>query len=257
MKKGLRTCLSILLAIVVVGTSLLLISCSDNTPIDVQMPEMPSVPVVDTEDHYRHVAKFSFMPSEWRNDYETIVRKQSNRNENAETEWYAAEVQKLHDMRHNQPFVLPYYGARSYEFSSSSLVVWFSSDLFGLPWTYYPMWNDIMIRVAFTDVTPEASMLETIQKWNPQFPTPSDSGSAFKRVSEQTIQLKDRKVQALVTENAHFDRVTTYFMYDNMLVAVHGPTAECNDHLFSNLFFVELPRNPDGNYEMPEFWPTE
>ncbi|MBQ9083993.1 MAG: hypothetical protein IJY28_10965 [Clostridia bacterium] len=167
-------------------------------------------------------------------------------------EWYNAKVQKLHDMRQNQPLVVPYYANNSYELISDGLVVWYSSDLFGLSWTYYPIWNDITIRIAFTDVTPQATMLETIRQWNPQFPSPEEPGTAFKSVTERTIQLRDRTVQALVTENAHFDRMTTYFMYDNMLIAVHGPAAECTDHWFSFLSFVALTQNSDGKYELQQ-----
>ncbi len=252
MKKIIQNCIPLLLTLMMAGAIVILVFGREKPRVTIDRPEIPAYPMVDSEQNYSLVVKFSFTPSEWYQRYAQVVQRQSRGHPYVQKEWYKAKVQKLHDMRQNQPLVVPYYANNSYECISDGLVVWYSSDLFGLSWTYYPIWNDITIRIAFTDVMPQATMLETIRQWNPQFPSPQDPGTAFKSVTERTIQLRDRTVQALVTENAHFDRVTTYFMYDDMLIAVHGPAAECTDNWFSFLSFVALTQNSDGKYELQQ-----
>ncbi len=253
MKKSLRRCLSIFLTGVLAGAVLMLASCSEAPPIQIEKPDFPSQPVVDSDSNYvAHLesVRFEFAYFQWldHSEYQKCVRIQSNRNQYTDRVGYDAKIQKLHDMRQNHPLVWPYRGIRA---CRPDWIVWYSSELFGLPWTYYQLEKDVAIRIAFTDVTPQASMLETIQQWNPQFPSPEDPGIAFRCVSEQTLRLRDRTVQALVTEHAQLDRVTTYFMYDNMLIAVHGPAALCTEEWFTYLSFVALTQNSKGQYETP------
>jgi hypothetical protein len=253
MKKIIQNCIPLLLTLMMAGAIVILVSGREKPRVTIDRPEIPAYPMVDSESNYdAHLesVRFGFAYFQWldHSEYQKCVRIQSNRNQYTDRVGYDAKIQKLHDLRQNHPLVWPYRGIRA---CRPDWIVWYSSELFGLPWTYYRLEKDVAIRIAFTDVTPQASMLETIQQWNPQFPSPQDPGTAFKSVTERTIQLRDRTVQALVTENAHFDRVTTYFMYDDMLIAVHGPAALCTEEWFTYLSFVALTQNNKGQYETP------
>ncbi len=124
-----------------------------------------------------------------------------------------------------------------------SNMAFFVDELYGLPWIWY--WpkvstgENFYIQITYLpDIERQKNMTasEVIKEIAPDAPNIDKLGS-YNKIYNQKIKLRDREVTALICEPKTGNRDTTFFVYDDFLVAITSAPEVWTEQWFSELSF--------------------
>ena len=121
----------------------------------------------------------------------------------------------------------------------------FASEAYGLPCIFYhpsvSTGENYYIKITYLPDEiagqNDKTVSEIIKGLSPNSPNVNNLGNQHKSIYEQTLNLADREVTALIYEYKNDSRNSTIFVYDDLLVEVRGNPDVWSAPWFSNLSF--------------------
>ncbi len=155
-----------------------------------------------------------------------------------------AFIEKL-DSNNN---AIPYFNGNVIELRNEegyANITLFASEAYGLPCIFYhpsvSTGENYYIKITYLpdEIASQNNKAtsEIIKELSPNAPNLNNLGNQHKSIYEQTLNLADREVTALVYEYKNDSRNSTIFVYDDLLVEVKGSPNVWSSLWLSNLSF--------------------